>query len=148
LGNWRCVNIEGTMSAAHAAALRNLLDTGPDYEWDGWSEPYACLGFNVARPGLCGLGAWPAATMSRCGNLAERGFTVEDVAGALTALLPVAPTMLLKVHCGGDYESETCIATVSVGEGLVVIGKPEREKITPPSQEQMAANLVMNLMRP
>jgi hypothetical protein len=55
--------------------------------------------------------------------------------------------MLLKVHCGGEYESGVCVATISVGEGLVVTGKPERETVDKPSDEQIQANLMANLLR-
>lgn len=59
MGNWRTANVTGTMSAADSAKLLELLDTGPNYE-RGWDEPYACLTFSRARPGLAGLGDWPA----------------------------------------------------------------------------------------
>lgn len=147
MGNWRTVTITGTMSEADARALREVLDYRDDYAWDGWSKPYACLGFSSSRPGLAGLGAWPAAEMNRTGNLAERDYTVEDVADGLRALMPVAPTMLLKVHCGGDYESTTCAATITVGKGLVVVGKPEVADIGVIPEEQMMANLFRNLAR-
>ena len=55
--------------------------------------------------------------------------------------------MMLKVHCGGEYESAECVATISVGEGLVVVGKPERETVDGPSDAQMQENLFRNLMR-
>ncbi len=152
MGNWRTVNIEGTMSASDAATLRSLLNYGYDGMPDEaycrhWEQPWACLGFNSRRPGLGGLGCWPAETVSRCGNLAERNYGVEDVAGALRALLPYAPSMLLKVHCGGEWESQECVATVSVGEGLVAVGEPERETVDRPSEGQLMANLMKNLMR-
>ena len=146
MGNWRTVNIAGTMSAADSAKLLELLDSGPDYE-RGWEEPYACLTFSRARPGLCGLGEWPAEQVNRCGNLAERDYSVENVAGALRALVHIAPSMLLKVHCGGEYESDECVATISVGEGLVVTGEPEVATVDGPSAAQMHANLLRNLLR-
>jgi hypothetical protein len=146
MGNWRTVNIVGTMSAEHAARLREALDHG-DYTLMGKMPPgVGCLAFSSVHPGLCGLGAWPAETMNRCGNLHERGYSVEDVAAALRVLVEFAPSMLLKVHCGGEYESETCVATISVGEGLVVVGKPERETVDTPSDDQMLGNLYRNLM--
>ena len=39
------------------------------------------------------------------------------------------------------------MATISVGEGLVVVGKPERETVDGPSDAQMQENLFRNLMR-
>jgi hypothetical protein len=146
MGNWRTVNVVGTMGAEHAALLLDALDEGADYAC-GWDKPWACLTFSRARPSLCGLNAWPAGHMSRCGNLAERDYSVQDVAKALEALLPIAPSMLLKVHCGGEYESEQCVATISVGEGLVVVGKPERETVDTPSDEQVLGNFARNLLR-
>jgi hypothetical protein len=59
----------------------------------------------------------------------------------------LAPSMLLKVHCGGEWESEECVATISVGEGLVVTGKPERDTVAEPSVAQMHAHLLTNLLR-
>jgi len=148
MGNWRTVNITGTMTEDHARALRDLLDRGDAFDWPGWSEPYSCLSFSTERPSLFGLGAWPAPQMNRCGNLAERDYTVKDVADALGVLVHIAPSMLLKVHCGGDWEAEECVNTISVGEGLVITGKPEVATVTGPSEEQMLGNLVANLTRP
>jgi len=153
MGNWRTVNVIGTMTAADAAKLREELDYGDYHDDDAeryhrvWGSPFAPLGFSSMRPGLAGLGEWPAERVARCGNLAERDYSVEDVAEALRALVRFAPSMLLKVHCGGEHESDECVATISVGEGLVVVGKPERATVDAPSDEQMAANLARNLLR-
>ena len=150
MGNWRTVNLSGTMSAEDAAKLNDALDYGecggPRYR-TVWGSPYACLSFSSTSPGLAGLGGWPAQNVDRCGNLAERDFSVEDVAGALRALVYYAPSMLLKIHCGGDWESQECVATISVGEGLVVVGKPERETIEGPPAAQIQENLMRNLLR-
>lgn len=149
MGNWRTVNITGTMRPEDALALCRLLDTAGTFGTghEVWDAPYACLSFDTLRPGLCGIGRWPAARTDAAGNLAERDFTVEDVADALRALVHVAPSMLLKVHCGGDWESDECVATISVGEGLVVVGKPEQAKVMGPSVEQVHGNLLRNLLR-
>ena len=106
VGNWRTVNVTGTMSAEHAARLRELLDWR-DYGYAGHEPPHGtdCLSFSSIMPGLAGLGAWPATEISRSGNLHERDYSVEDVATALRALVLLAPSMMLKVHCGGEYES-------------------------------------------
>jgi|SRR6185437_7557014 len=147
MGNWRTVNVVGTMSAQHAAALRELLDWGDYSHLRDVPPDVDCLSFSSVRPGLCGLGAWPAEHMNRRGNLHERNYSVEDVATALRALISVAPSMLLKVHCGGEYESDECVATISAGEGLVAVGEPERETIEPPSEGQMLGHLFTNLTR-
>ena len=146
LGNWRTIHVVGTMSAEHAARLRELLDWR-DYTSRDVPDGTDCLSFSSVMPGLAGLGAWPAAEMDRCGNLHERDYSVEDVATALRALVHEAPSMMLKVHCGGEYESGECVATISVGEGLVMVGKPERETVEGPSAAQVQENLLRNLMR-
>jgi hypothetical protein len=148
MGNWRTVTITGTMSAADSAKLRALLDWGDYMSRDHQPPPETdCLSFSTAHPGLCGLGNWPAEKMDRSGNLHERDYSVEDVAAALRVLVHAAPSMLLKVHCGGEYESDECVATISVGEGLVVTGKPEKATVDGPSTAQMQANLMANLYR-
>lgn len=129
MGNWRTVSITGSMNARDAASL---------YEYLGYSyapknpamDHFGPLSFNRDQPSLCGLNNWVNTTVNACGNLAERNYSVEDVAEELRKLLSVAGTMLLKVHCGGDWESEKCVATINVGEGLVVVGEPEVESIT------------------
>jgi hypothetical protein len=152
MGNWRTVNVMGTMTAGHAAVLLDLLDYGDYHHGDQeryrrvWGAPYACLGFSLSRPSLCGLNAWPAEFMNCSGNLAERNYDADDVRDALEALLPHAPSMLLKVHCGGDWESPQCVATVSVGEGLAVVGEPEVTTVSAPSDDQVLGNLYRNLM--
>jgi hypothetical protein len=136
----------GTMTAEHAAALRDWL--GYSYEpGDEAMDHFGPLSFSLDSPGLAGLGDWPAETVSRCGNLAERDYSVEDVAEELRKLVHLAPSMLLRVHCGGEYESDECVATISVGEGLVAAGKPERETVEGPSEAQMLGNFARNLAR-
>jgi hypothetical protein len=147
MGNWRTVNVVGTMSQGDADGLRRVLERGDDPFYRYWGKPFACLSFCSARPGLAGLGDWPAAEVSRCGNLAERDYSVEDVAEALRDLVRLAPSMLLLVHCGGDWESDVCVATIHVGEGLVAIGTPMVEKVIGPSESQMLGNLATNLLR-
>lgn len=148
MGNWRTCRITGTMTAADAARLRELLDWG-DYVSDRHDVPHKaeCLSFSSATPGLRGLGAWPAERMDRCGNLHERDYSVQDVAEALRVLVRLTPSMLLKVHCGGEWESDECVATISVGEGLVAVGKPEVAKIAGPPESQMLDNLMIDLLR-
>ena len=148
MGNWRTVNVIGTIARqSEVDALREHLDYGnPAYENGDYSH-FGPLSFNTTRPGLCGLGDWPALQIARCGNLAERDYSVKDVAETLRELVRIAPTMLLKVHCGGDWESDECVATISVGEGLVAIGKPEVETIDGAPEEQMLSNFMQNLCR-
>ena len=147
MGNWMTVNITGTIARqSEVDALRARLDYEPGGGIGDYSH-FGPLSFNSTRPGLCGVGDWPALRIDRCGNLAERDYSVEDVAETLRELVHIAPSMLLKVHCGGEYESDECVATISVGEGLVVVGKPERETVDGPPDAQMFGNLLRNMLR-
>jgi hypothetical protein len=145
MGNWRTVNITGTMTERHAEALRGYLAYTHE-PGDPGLRRFGPLSFSTDSPSLCGLGNWPAGRVNACGNLAERDYSVEDVAAELRTLVQIAPSMLLKVHCGGEHESDECVATISVGEGLVVTGKPEQATIMGPSEAQMMGNLFRNLI--
>ncbi len=144
MGNWRTVHITGTMSKQDAIAVYEYLGYR-DYRYrqprDPAIEHFGPLSFNRDSPSVYGLNAWPAPEMDRIGNLAERNYDIKDVVDALRELLPIAGSMLLKVHCGGDHETRTCVATIYVGEGLVAIGKPEVEEIGDISEEQVLTNL-------
>ena len=52
-------------------------------------------------------------------------YDINDVAEALRHMVTLAPSLELKVHCGGDYESDTCVATVTVHAGEVSVGPAE-----------------------
>jgi hypothetical protein len=153
MGNWRTVNVTGTMSEQDAAALRQYLGYPdlsryrPDLGMprDPAMDHFGPLSFCREKPSLAGLGDWPAPVVNRAGNLAERGYSVEDVAETLPELLPLAGSMLLTVHCGGDCESLDCIATIRVGEGLVAVGKPEVAQIEAMSDEQAELNVLRAL---
>jgi hypothetical protein len=145
MGNWRTVNITGTIDERHIGPLRARL--AYDYDTPGGFDNFGPLSFSPERPSLCGLGDWVRPVVNACGNLAERDYSVGDVAGELEKLVVIAPSMLLKVHCGGDWESGECVATISVGEGIVATGPPEVKMIAGPSEEQVMGNLLTNLMR-
>lgn len=79
-------------------------------------------------PSLCGLGRWVPASggdINAVGNLSERNYDVDSVASTLRDLAVVAPSLRLKVHCGGSYESTECVATVTVQDQVVTVGDPE-----------------------
>lgn len=141
------VNVVGTMTERDAARLRDYL--GYSY---GPGDPalarFGPLSFNRYQPSLCGIGAWPAPVIDAVGNLAERDYDPEDVADHLRELVTIAGSMLLQVHCGGDYESLVCVATVSVVEGVVAVGKPQVEQLKPISESQMEANIIRALTTP
>lgn len=144
MGNWRTVNLIGTMTEQDAAKLRDYLGYSHELADPGWKR-FGPLSFNRHQPSMCGINAWPARAMDVVGNLAERGYDVEDVAEHLRELVEIAGSMLLKVHCGGDYESLDCVATVSVGEGVVAVGKPDVEQLKPISDAQVELNVIRAL---
>lgn len=142
MGDWMTVMIEGTCDPAEVAALTEFLEVA---DWiddeSGWD-----FGPLSISDGLCGLGSWPAPTILRIGNCYERDYTPEDVADHLRRCLAVAPSLAVKVHCGGPYESLEVVATVaSVGD--VTVGAPEREQLPPIPEEQKAVNFLKALNR-
>lgn len=132
MGDWRTVFMVGRCAPEHVAALREAITPGEDY------RNFHCL---VNSGGLCGIWDWAAESILAVGNLAERNYTVENVAARLALLLKVAPSLELKVHCGGDYESVECIATITVSEGKVTIAEPEILKLPEISEEQVKGRL-------
>jgi hypothetical protein len=73
------------------------------------------------------------------GNLAERDYSIEAVAKQLEKLAKIAPSLRVKIHCGGDYESTVCINTVILENGVVEIRQPEIECTGEISQGQIEA---------
>jgi hypothetical protein len=145
VGNWRTVNIAGTMTGGDAAHLRAYLGYSFRVRDDPAMSRFGPLSFSRDQPSLCGLNDWPNQAVSRAGNLAERGYDPDDVAQHLRELVTVAGSMMLAVHCGGDYEALDCVATIRVGEGLVAVGKPEVERIREMGDEQAAMNAIRAL---
>jgi hypothetical protein len=136
MGNWRTVNIVGTIAPNDLPAARAFVNTGDDYSR---FHPLCNYGFS-----LCGLGDWTAEEVLACGNLSERDYSVEDVAETLRQMVAVVPSLALKVHCGGDYESEDCVATITVAGGNVFVDPAEVAKLgdmVPLSKGRMAAFL-------
>lgn len=151
MGNWRTVNIVGPMNPADADALRTHLGY-PGYWKDVDNDPawqrFGPLSFCKDQPSLCGVNDWPAVAMDRAGNLAERDYDPEDVAATLRDLLAVAPSMDLKVHCGGEWESLECVATATVHEGAVTVGPPEIPELKAMSDEQGQLNMLRAIAVP
>lgn len=156
MGNWRTVRIVGSCPPEQVEALREAcrfysygdakrrereeaMDVG---EAMGATHPLAISG------GLAGLGDWPAEVMDVGGNLFERNFDVEDVAKTLNDLAVVAPGLEVKVHCGDDYESEKCVATITLKEGSATIGEPEVKTVDGVAEVEMASRLWGVIRRP
>jgi hypothetical protein len=147
MGNWRTVTLKGTVPADEVEPLRDSVRY--DYMSDdaGEHEKYGPLAYSP-RGSLCGLGGWPSETVDSGGNCFERDFDVEDIAEHLRRLVKVAPGMSLKVHCGGDWEDEKCVATVTVADGVVTVGEPEVAAVHGVPQAESMARMMGFLMRP
>lgn len=114
-GNWRTIHIIGTLSLEDFPTLRRALEPGEHY------ENLHCLSDNHS---LAGLGNWANLAIDAIGNLAERGYTVKDIAQTAAFLALIAPSLNIFIHCGGDYESQTVVNTIRVTEGTVTIMSP------------------------
>lgn len=138
MGDWRTVNIIGSCDPSEVERLRSVLA----YDFNGpTDQKFYALGHST--PGsVCGLSAWPAATIRAVGNLHERDYDPEDVAEELRELVGVAPSLRVMIHCGGPNESLECVATIVVGEdGTVGLLPPAVVSIEPISEEQMRSNM-------
>lgn len=139
MGNWTTVNITGTCNKKDLPALKKAVNSYNDskllhkYGLGDW-ELFNCLS-NTG--GLCGLGDWTGETIYAIGNLAERDFTTNDIAEQLEKLVEIAPSLNLKIHVGGDYESLDCISTIECKDGQVNILEPEISTILEIPQEQI-----------
>lgn len=131
MGNWRRVQIVGTCGEEDVVNLR--VEATRDCMDSKWN----CL----CNGGVCGLPDWSGMNINATGNLGERGYGPEDVAGVLNEILKTCPSLRVKVHCGGDYAADVCIATVSTETGEAVVGDPEIEIVGPIADSQMVANL-------
>ena len=126
MGNWRTVRIIGTCNADEVAPLREELMS---YERirrlpvSQWGD-FHCGPLTISN-GIMGLGDWTGERIDAHGNLFERDYSVEEVAWQLTELAKVAPSLAVKVHCGGDYEDTRCVATITLQDGAATIGEPE-----------------------
>lgn len=140
MGNWTTVHISGACSKDDLPALSKAVNAYKNN--DDWSQ-FHCL---CNTGGLCGLGDWPGETISAIGNLAERDYGAKSVAEQLEELLKVAPSLTVKVHVGGDYESLNCAATVVCADGEVNVGKPEIETLPSIPEGQIQGNLMTALM--
>lgn len=133
MGNWRTVAIKGTCDVGDVPALKEGLNPGKDY------HNFHCLS---STRGLAGLGMWAGEVIDDGGNLAERDYSVEQVAKTLEDLAKLAPSLAVKVHCGGEFEDKTCINTITLADGKATVGDPEVETVEGVSDEKMQRNLM------
>lgn len=122
MGNWTTVSLRGTLAAEHVDAVREFITVKDDY------SNFHCLSGSIA--GLAGLGMWAKEEIHADGNLAERDYDTDSVASVLRDIVEIAPSLTLKVHVGGDYESTTVVATVTVKDGEVSVGSAEVAEIS------------------
>ena len=144
MGNWRTVHIDGSIDQAQVDAARKACLS--DWDSNADDQPDHALTYGKT-PSICGLHEWPSARINVIGNCAERDFSVEDVAEALREVQKAAPSLQAKVHCGGDYEDKTCVATITVADGHVAVGAPEVRELPEISQAQMMGRLMQAMRR-
>ena len=110
-------------------------------------DNFHCLSYDPSTPSLYGINGWVKETISAIGNLSERDYNVEDVVEQLKKLSIVAPSLNLVVHCGGEYESKECVATVILSNGNVETKEPQIDRLMEVSDSQMMGNLFKNLCK-
>lgn len=141
MGDWCTVTIVGTIEPKDAPAARAFINTGED--WDRFHCLCNC------GPSMCGLGDWMprnGGDFTAVGNLSERNYDAESVAETLQQLLAVAPSLKIKVHCGGPYESTDCVATVTAADGEVYVSDPEIETVGVGMDAAVAKNTIQLLL--
>lgn len=146
MGNWRTVTIVGRIGSADAPAAVGFVELGPDPA--NW-KAFHCLCW--PGPSLGGLGRWVpqlGGVIHAVGNLAERDYGVEDVAETLRRMVLIAPSLDVEVHCGGEYEDPTCVATVSVRDGQVTVGPPKVTRVGEGMESQGIVRLLEILATP
>lgn len=132
MGNWRTVNITGSIDPSEVAELVDYLT------WDQRSDPHR-LGPLTISPAIFTLDTWPAPEVNAHGNLFERDYTPQDVADQLHTLTGVAPSMDLVVHCGGEHEDLTCVATITVKAGRVKLWPPQVKTVQAMTKDEIVA---------
>lgn len=146
MGNWRTVHIDGSIDESQVKAARDACL----YDWDFDAQDNDDLPHALSygkTPSLCGLHEWPASRINVVGNLYERDYGVDSVAEALRHVAKAAPSLRVKVHCGGEYESTNCVATITVSDGEVTVGEPEVSEIPGINQDVMMGRLFAALHR-
>lgn len=148
MGDWMAVNIVGSCDTRELDALRRACRMGTgecdDLDDDSGYGPL-CIDGIVS---LCGLGDWVAESMCVVGNCYERDFTPDCVAKQLRKLVLVAPSLSLKVHCGGAYEDKVCVKTVTTAGGVVTVGNPEIAKLSELSVDAMIGRFARAASKP
>ena len=140
MGNWMRLHLTGTCAESETEALKAALTVNLKGNFD--SEAWRRVGPLTISEGLCGLGSWSAAVVSAVGNAFERDYDEESVQAQLEKLVEIAPSLELTVHCGGDYESAKCVATVKVSNGKVELLPPGVETLPEIDEDVMMGRLL------
>ena len=124
MGDWRTVNITGHMNPEEAKRMIEELSSESIWYTAAW-------GFHI-HYSLCGLNQWVKSDgkVFGAGNLAERDCEIEDIKAGLEYLVESYPSLNLILHAGGNYESEECVATFIVRNGVVEQTEPQVDKIS------------------
>ena len=138
MGNWMSVWIVGTCKPEEVAALKKAIS------WDDPGDDFHCLSNTT---GLSSLGDWAQENINSMGNLSERDYTPKNVADTLKKLSKVAPSLEVRVHCGGDNESKKCVATIDIQEGFCVVLEPHREIMIPELPTEIGIARLMGQLR-
>ena len=132
MGDWRRVQIVGSCGVGDVPLLKSLLTCNSDF------SNFHCL---IDTKGISGLPNWANENISAVGNLGERGYDEEDVAEQLEVLVDSCPTLDVRIHVGGENESNRCVATVSVCENGCVVGEPAITDIPEIDQSQLRGRM-------
>ena len=132
MGDWRIIQITGTCAQRHIKILDSRIrcpdsaHTPRDSErWNDFVEgPLSMHPKGNHLPGSRYVD-WVRKTIDYCGLCFERNYTLDDIEHFLWKLAGIAPSLCLKVHCGGDFQNPECIATFHLIDGHVSRLKPE-----------------------
>lgn len=142
MGNWMTIRIIGTCAGSDLPALERAIRY--NYRDSETPDNFTCLSHTG---GLAGLPMWARENIDVVGNCAERDFYPGDVAEALMELVKKAPSLSVKVHCGGSYESQECVATVTLENGIATVGDPEVGSVGEISEAQMVDHFLLQMIR-
>lgn len=148
MGNWRTVEMKGKVSPEQAEEMIEFLKQDSDnMDWD--AEENNPIEYLRMHRSLAGINYWvnEDGTIDRNGNLASKSPSDEDVLRELTFLAEKYDTLEMKLHLGGDYEDETCVATFTVKDGKVEKGSPEIETVSGASDTELQSRMFGFLTR-
>lgn len=147
MGNWRTVNIVGKIGKKECKEAINFLTV--DFNYNSKASDELDIFYLQFSESLCGLGNWVKndGTINAVGNLWERGCSIDALEDELIKLSNKFKTLEIKLHAGDDWEDLKCVATFNVKDGVVIKLPPEIDRLKEISNEEMAFNLLKQLMK-